>query len=62
MSEQDTVERVARAILRAGHPDFTDALIDQRWPGLEGEARAAIEAMREPHNAMIAITEERDDE
>lgn len=41
------VERVARAMALANWPD------DSRWKNYEKSARAAIEAMREPTEAMV---------
>lgn len=54
MSEM--IERVARAICRAGMSGPKDHLNKQEnlnWRKFEIEARAAIEAMREPTNAMV---------
>ena len=55
------VERVARALCVAGHiPEgcgWTDdekrEFADEHWRAWEKEARAAIQAMREPTDAMI---------
>lgn len=69
MSEM--IERVARAICRLGHdeylskdPDYiipaaarTDGKPIATWRLFEGQARAAIEAMREPTRAMIEAVE-----
>jgi hypothetical protein len=52
MSEM--VERVARALCRsAALGDPGQAYIDANWPNYSTAARAAIEAMREPTEAMI---------
>lgn len=58
------VERVARAICASlgGNPDAP--FVDRHgatqpypwWVTLEGEARAAIEAMREPTEGMVRVT------
>lgn len=47
MSEPEMVERVARAIHRKRHGDA------RGWRSVVPEARAAIQAMREPTNPMI---------
>lgn len=50
----DMIEKVARAICATIEPDFSDvAHIDATWDEYIPEARAAIEAMREPTEDMI---------
>lgn len=51
-AEQSMVERVARALYGAG-----DNAVG--WESVVDEARAAIAAMREPTEAMLAILEDR---
>jgi len=59
MTEQTMVERVARAICEkswiAKHSsdESRKAAIDANWHEFEDIARAAIEAMREPTDAMV---------
>lgn len=52
---ESMIERVARAICRAGITGPKDHLNEQEnsnWRKFESEARAAIEAMREPTERM----------
>ena len=52
----EIVERVARAICRAGicgPKDHLDEQEDRSWRKFELEARAAIAAMREPTRVMV---------
>lgn len=58
MSEM--IERVARAICRAGicgPRDHLNEQEDRNWRKFELEARAAIAAMREPTEAMITAAD-----
>lgn len=53
------IERVARALLAVDYPDDVGGEMEYLWWDRHGEtylryARAAIEAMREPTEAMIA--------
>jgi len=48
MSEPEMIQRVARAIHRKRHGD------ERGWQSVSPEARAAIEAMREPTPEMVA--------
>lgn len=56
----DMIERVARAICRAGGKDPDETMIElggvrtPMWDAFVPIARAAIEAMREPTEAMVA--------
>lgn len=55
----EMIERVARAICKADgqDPDHEGELTDEgtfQWQSYVTDARAAIEAMREPTKAMIA--------
>lgn len=58
MSEM--IERVARALashhwyMSGNDPEKEGAVIDRRWRNFEPQARAAIEAMCEPTEAMLA--------
>lgn len=57
MSEM--IERVARALashhwyMSGNDPEKEGAVIDRRWRNFEPQARAAIEAMRDPPQAML---------
>lgn len=48
------IERVARAIAKHNYPGASDADIDEMWEGWAEDATAAIQAMREPTEAMKA--------
>ena len=50
----DMVEKVARALCAQQWPEFTQVQIDHGWTKFIPAARAAIQAMREPSEAMIS--------
>jgi hypothetical protein len=55
-STPEMVERVARALCRAdGNPGKPETEIDIIWHAWINPARAAIAAMREPTEAMVAV-------
>lgn len=47
------VERVARAICKRRTPYFGGLNVDSQWRDYVADARAAIEAMREPSARMV---------
>lgn len=58
MTENQMVERVARALAAhswelGGNDHSKEPFVDRRWPHYTGQARAAIEAMRDPTPTMI---------
>lgn len=58
----EMIERVTKAIVRARHPGLEESEIDNEdshyWWGLSvDEARAAIEAMREPTEVMVVAAD-----
>lgn len=57
------IERVARAMCLEGSADETVFLgvYMKRWEAKKDEARAAIEAMREPTESMVSAAENGDD-
>lgn len=52
------IERVARAIRRKYNIEIFDRDEDNGWEHSLSQARAAIEAMREPTEAQLVATEE----
>lgn len=53
MTGMTMVERVGRGMARYNWPHASPADIDEMWDAWEGDARAAIAAMREPTEAMV---------
>lgn len=52
------IEKVARALAAhswelGGNDHSKEPFVNRRWPHYVGQARAAIEAMREPTNKMV---------
>lgn len=65
MAEETMVEMVARALCSRsivgnaftfkGETIPREKFIDDQWPSFKGQARAAIEAMREPTHDMLVM-------
>ena len=55
MPMSEMIEKVARALLMENRPDYTPKQIEHGWFQYRFDARAAIEAMREPTNEMAEV-------